>query len=115
MITEDLVEYIRTNCYEERDGGCERCTNYGDCCLQCDFRKDCPSTCLGEWQHKNLEKMSDGELADRLDNEFESAAGLLMMTAAERIRELSKQVEALNRYSGCSLHSLCFKDAMGNK
>lgn len=95
MITEDLVEYIRTNCYEKRGDGCDECSNLGDCCLQCNFRKDCPDICSGERHHKRLEKKSDGELADMLEDQFE-ALGLLMLTAAERIRELSKRLEVPN-------------------
>ena len=95
MITEDLVEYIRTNCWQDRGTGCDECNNIGDCCLQCDFRKDCPGICSGERYHERLEKKPDGELADMLEDQFESL-GLLMLTAAERIRELSKRLERLN-------------------
>lgn len=91
MITEDLVEKIRTDCYEQRGDGCDECTNYGGCCLHCEFRIDCPDTCWIEKYRKEIAKLSVGELAEKL--EAMEGSSLYPIVAAEKLRELSTREE----------------------
>ena len=93
MITEDLVEKIRTDCYEQRGDGCDECTNYGDCCLNCEFRNNCPDPCCIEKSRKEVAKLSMAELAEKLESMEESS--LYIIVAAEKLRELAAREKEL--------------------
>lgn len=96
-MSQERDEYILKNCYEEREEplDCERCTNFGGCCLDCQYRQGCPSKCAAESAHQALELKTDEEFADLLDEREEENNYLSF--AAERIRRISAQAAALRR------------------